>query len=248
MDFLIPRFKDIIDILIIAFLIYQTLLIIRKSGGYQVLWGLLFILLLYFLSSIFELTVLSSLLSGIRTYWIMAILILFQPEIRAILSRLNLARELQTAFNKNESHSLYTPLIDAVSSMSFRKTGALIVVERKRKLNEFVQAGELIESSISMRLILTIFNTKSVLHDGAIIIRGNRIMAAKVVLPLSKNPEYARKYGTRHLAGIGITEISDAISIIVSEQSGQISVAQGGQITGNVAFEELMQIISDAGK
>ncbi|MCD8479737.1 MAG: hypothetical protein LRZ88_05615 [Candidatus Cloacimonetes bacterium] len=108
MDFLIPRFKDIIDILIIAFLIYQTLLIIRKSGGYQVLWGLLFILLLYFLSSIFELTVLSSLLSGIRTYWIMAILILFQPEIRAILSRLNLARELQTAFNKNESHSLYS--------------------------------------------------------------------------------------------------------------------------------------------
>jgi diadenylate cyclase len=248
MDFLIPRFKDIIDILIIALLIYQTLLIIRKSGGYQVLWGLLFILLLYFLSSIFELTVLSSLLSGVRTYWIMAILILFQPEIRAILSRLNLARELQTAFNKNESHSLYTPLIDAVSSMSFRKTGALIVVERKRKLNEFVQAGEQIESSISMRLILTIFNTKSVLHDGAIIIRGNRIMAAKVVLPLSKNPEFTRKYGTRHLAGIGITEISDAVTIIVSEQSGQISVAQGGQITPNVAFEELMQIISDAGK
>ncbi|MCB5269347.1 MAG: diadenylate cyclase, partial [Candidatus Cloacimonadaceae bacterium] len=175
MGFLIPRFKDLIDILIIAFIIYQTLLIIRKSGGYQVLWGLLFILVLYFLASIFELKVLSSLLSGVRTYWIMAIVILFQPELRAILSRLNLARELQTAFHKSENHSLYTPLIDAVSSMSFRKTGALIVVERKRKLNEFVQAGELIDSGISMRLILTIFNTKSVLHDGAIIIRGNRI-------------------------------------------------------------------------
>ncbi|HRX77097.1 MAG: diadenylate cyclase CdaA [Candidatus Cloacimonetes bacterium] len=248
MGFLIPRFKDLIDILIIAFIIYQTLLIIRKSGGYQVLWGLLFILVLYFLASIFELKVLSSLLSGVRTYWIMAIVILFQPELRAILSRLNLARELQTAFHKSENHSLYTPLIDAVSSMSFRKTGALIVVERKRKLNEFVQAGELIDSGISMRLILTIFNTKSVLHDGAIIIRGNRIMAAKVVLPLSKNPEFTRKYGTRHLAGIGITEISDAISIIVSEQSGQISIAQAGQITSNVAFEELMQIISDASK
>ncbi len=161
---------------------------------------------------------------------------------------MNLARELQTAFHKSENRSLYTPLIDAVSSMSFRKTGALIVVERKRKLNEFVQAGELIDSGISMRLILTIFNTKSVLHDGAIIIRGNRIMAAKVVLPLSKNPEFTRKYGTRHLAGIGITEISDAISIIVSEQSGQISIAQAGQITSNVAFEELMQIISDASK
>lgn len=248
MGFLIPRFKDFIDIIIIAFLIYQALLIIRKSGGYQVLWGLLFILMLYFLSSIFELRVLSSLLSGVRTYWIMAIVILFQPELRTILSRLNLAKELQTAFNKNESHSLYTPLIDAVSSMSFRKTGALIIVENKRKLNEYVQVGEQIDSSISMRLILTIFNTKSVLHDGAIIVRGNRIVAAKVVLPLSKNPEYTRKYGTRHLAGIGITEVSDAISIIVSEQTGQISVAQAGKITGNVAFEELMQIISDASK
>ncbi|HOA29143.1 MAG TPA: diadenylate cyclase CdaA [Candidatus Cloacimonadota bacterium] len=248
MGFLIPRFKDIVDIIIIAFLIYQALLIVRKSGGYQVLWGLSFILLLYFLASIFELKVLSSVLSGVKTYWIMAIVILFQPELRAILSRLNLAKELQGAFHRSEGHSLYTPLIDAVSSMSFRKTGALIVVERKRKLNEYVQAGEQIDSGISMRLILTIFNTKSVLHDGAIIIRGNRIISAKVVLPLSKNPEYSRKLGTRHLAGIGITEISDAISIIVSEQSGQISVAQSGHLKSNVAFEELMQIISDAGK
>ena len=97
MDFLFPRFKDIIDIIIITLLIYQTLLIIRKSGGYQVLWGLLSILLLYFIASIFELRVLSALLSGVRTYWILAIVILFQPEIRAILSRLNIARELQSA-------------------------------------------------------------------------------------------------------------------------------------------------------
>ena len=248
MDFLFPRFKDIIDILIITLLIYQTLLIIRKSGGYQVLWGLLSILFLYFIASIFELRVLSALLSGVRTYWILAIVILFQPEIRAILSRLNIARELQSAFNRNEKQSMSTPLVDAVSSMSFRKTGALIVVEGKRKLNEFIQAGEQVDSLISMRLILSIFNVKSVLHDGAIIIRGNRIAAAKVVLPLSKNPEYTRKLGTRHLAGLGITEISDALSIIVSEQTGRISVAQGGKLTQDLAFEELMQIISDAVK
>jgi diadenylate cyclase len=132
--------------------------------------------------------------------------------------------------------------------MSFRKTGALIVLENKRKLNEYIQNSELIDSAISMRLILAIFNTKSVLHDGAIIIRGNRIMAAKVVLPLSKNSEFSRKFGTRHLAAIGITEVSDAIAIIVSEQTGQVSVAQSGAITVNIAFEELMQIISDAGK
>nr|MDK2850758.1 diadenylate cyclase [Candidatus Cloacimonadota bacterium] len=248
MEFLIPKFKDLVDILIIAFLIYQSLLIIRKSGGYQVLWGLLFLLALYLVASIFELRVLSSVLSGIRTYWIMAIVILFQPELRTILSRLNLAKELQSAFTRTRKSSVYTPLIDAISSMNFRKTGALIVLENRTKLNEFIQKSEQIDAVISMRLILAIFNPKSVLHDGAIIIRGDRIMAAKVVLPLSQNPEYTRKFGTRHLAGIGITEISDAVAIIVSEQTGKNSVARGGEITTNVAFEELMQIITDARK
>lgn len=249
MSFLIPRFKDIIDILIISILIYQTLLIVRKSGGYQVLWGLLSLLALYFLASIFELKVLSSLLSGIRTYWLMAIVILFQPELRAILSRFNLAREFQSAFNRNEQQSVYTPLIDAISSMSFRKIGALVVIETKRRLPaEYIQTGEPIDSAISMRLIMAIFNLKSVLHDGAIVIRGNRIIAAKVVLPLSKNPEYVHTVGTRHLAGVGISERTDAISIIVSEQTGQISIAQEGVLKSNVAFEEMMQIISDASK
>ena len=248
MDFLIPRFKDIVDILLIAFLIYQSLLIVRKSGGYQVLWGLLFILLLYFLAVVFDLKVVSSLLSAIRNYWILAVVILFQPELRSILARLNPSRELGLAFRKREKSSFYSPIIDAVSSMSFRKTGALIVLENKRKLHEFIHSGEPIDAAISMRLILTIFNTKSVLHDGAIIIRDERIMAAKVVLPLSKKPEYVRKFGTRHLAGVGITELSDAIAIIVSEQNGQVAVASGGLIQTNVAFEELMQILTDVTK
>lgn len=248
MGFLIPRFKDIIDILIIAFLIYQSLLIVRKSGGYQVLWGLLFLMLLYFLAVVFDLKVVSSLLSAIRNFWIVAVVILFQPELRSILARLNLSKELGIAFRKREKTSLYSPLIDAVSSMSFRKTGALIILENKRKLHEYIHSSELIDSAISMRLILTIFNPKSVLHDGAIIIRGERIMAAKVVLPLSKKPDYVRKFGTRHLAGIGITELSDAIAIIVSEQTGKVSVAQAGSIQTDVAFEELMQILTDATK
>jgi diadenylate cyclase len=248
MSFLIPRFKDFIDILLIAFLIYQSLLIVRKSGGYQVLWGLLFIMLLYFLAVVFDLRVVSSLLSAIRNFWIIAVVILFQPELRSILARLNLSRELGIAFRKRERTSLYSPIIDAVSSMSFRKTGALIVIENKRKLHEFIQSSELIDAAISMRLVLTIFNPKSLLHDGAIIIRGERIMAAKVVLPLSKKQDYVRKFGTRHLAGIGITELSDAIAIIVSEQTGKVSVAQAGAIQTDVAFEELMQILTDATK
>lgn len=132
--------------------------------------------------------------------------------------------------------------------MSFRKIGALIVLENKRKLHGYIYSGEPIDAIVSMRLILTIFNPKSVLHDGAIIIRDQRIMAAKVVLPLSKKAEYVRKFGTRHLAGIGITEISDAIAIIVSEQTGQVSVAKAGKIQTNVAFEELLQILTDVTK
>ncbi len=248
MGFLIPRFKDFIDILLIAFLIYQSLLIVRKSGGYQVLWGLLFIMLLYFLAVVFDLRVVSSLLSAIRNFWIIAVVILFQPELRSILARLNLSRELGIAFRKRERSTLYSPIIDAVSSMSFRKTGALIIIENKRKLHEYIHSSELLDAAISMRLVLTIFNPKSLLHDGAIIIRGDRIIAAKVVLPLSKKQDYVRKFGTRHLAGIGITELSDAIAIIVSEQSGKVSVAQAGTIQTDVAFEELMQILTDATK
>jgi len=248
MEFLIPRFQDIVDILIIAFLIYQALLIVRKSGGYQVLWGLLFVVILYILAVVFNLNMVGSLLSAIRNYWFIAVVIIFQPELRSILARLNLPRELSKAFNKQEKSSLYAPLIDAVSSMSFRKIGALIVLENKRKLNEFIYSGEPLDAAVSMRLILTIFNPKSVLHDGAIIIRDQRIMAAKVVLPLSQKPEYMHKFGTRHLAGIGITEISDAIAIIVSEQTGQVSVARSGKIQTDVAFEELLQILTDATK
>jgi len=248
MGFLIPQFKDFVDILLIAFIIYQSLQIVRRSGGYQVLWGLLLLMVLYFLAVVFNLKIVSSLLTAIRNYWIIAVVILFQPELRSILSRLNLSRELGTMFRKQERSSLYTPLIEAVSSMSFRKTGALIVMENKRKLNEFIQSGEVLDAELSMRLILAIFNTKGVLHDGAVIIRDERIMAAKVVLPLSRKAEYVRKFGTRHLAGIGITELSDAVAIIVSEQSGQVSVAQAGTIKQDVAYEELMQIITDAAK
>lgn len=248
MNFLLPRLKDIVDIIIIAFVIYQSLLIVRKSGAYQVLYGLIVILIVYLLAVLFGLKMISSVLNALRNYWILALIILFQPELRSILARLNISDELGGAFRKKGKGAFYGALIDAVSSMAFRRTGALIVIENKRKLNEYLHSGELLNSEISLRLILSIFNTRSVLHDGAILIRKDRIIAAKVVLPLTKNPDYVKKFGTRHQAGIGITEVSDAIAIIVSEQTGKISVAQAGSIQNGIAFEELMQIITDATK
>ncbi len=244
MTWLIPQFRDIVDIIIIAFLIYQALCMVRKSGGYQLLGGILLLLSLYVIASFAELKMLSQVLGGIRDYWILGLIILFQPELRALLARFRLSQDLGI-FRKIDNTAVFTTLVDAVSSMSFRKIGALIVVENTRKLNEYIQNGEPLDASISVRLILTIFNPRSSLHDGAIIIRGNRILAAKVVLPLSKKSEHQKRFGTRHLAGIGISELTDAIAIIVSEQNGQVSVAQGGAIRTNVAFEELMQIVSD---
>ncbi len=245
MNWLIPQFPDMVDIVIIAFLIYQALSIVRKSGGYQLLTGILLLFLLYLASVLVNLKMLSAVLGAVRNYWILALIILFQPEIRSMLARFNLSQDMGI-FKKRENTNVFTTLVDAVSSMSFRKTGALIVVENKRKLNEYIQNGEPIDASISLRLILTIFNPRSSLHDGAIIIRGDRILAAKVVLPLTKKSEYVKRFGTRHLAGIGISELTDAIAIIVSEQNGHVSIAQGGVIQNNVAFEELMQIVSDA--
>ncbi|MBP7205247.1 MAG: diadenylate cyclase CdaA [Candidatus Cloacimonetes bacterium] len=246
MEVLIPKFADLVDIFIIAFLIYQGLNILRRGGGWQVLAAVLFMIVFSTVAEALNLKMVTSVLRSIRSFWVLALVIIFAPEIRALLSRINLSRELNLSLRKKESNSFYMPLIDAVSSMSFRKTGALIVIENRRKLNEYIHSGETIDATMSLRLILTIFNPRSALHDGAIIIRNDRIMAAKVVLPLSKKPEHVKRFGTRHLAGIGITELTDAIAIIVSEQNSQISVARNGEIKVNVAYEELLQIITDA--
>jgi diadenylate cyclase len=248
MSFLIPHFNDLIDIIIVAFIIYQSLMIIKRSGSYQILYGLLFVFTIYLVAVVFHLEMVSGMLRALKSYWVLALIILFQPELRALLARLNISEEFFRGGKRLDTNSYFAPLIDAISAMSFRHTGALIVIENRRKLNEYIHAGEAVDSLLSLRLILSIFNPKSVLHDGAIVIRGGRIIAAKVVLPLSKNVDYTHSLGTRHLAAIGVTELSDATAIVVSEQTGKISVARQGVIQLDIAFEELMQILFDASK
>jgi diadenylate cyclase len=248
MSFLIPRFTDLVDIVILAFLIYQVLILFRKTGGYRVLFWFLVVVAIYIVAMYLKLEMLSSILGSVKNLWILVIVILFQQEIRDLLNKINLPPEFELKKIKAVNKDLSSILIDAVSAMSFRRIGALIVIERKKKLNELVNSGELIDSLLSLRLILSIFNTKSVLHDGAIVIRNDRIILAKAVLPLSKNNDFKHNFGTRHLAAIGITEISDAIAIVVSEQTGRISVARAGSIQTDVAFEELMQIVSDVSR
>ena len=244
MNIFIPRFTDVIDILIVAFILYRIIILLKKTGGYQILIGLVAVVLIYFIAMILNLSMMSSLLSSLKQYWVIVFIILFQQEIRNLFARLTQSHDLRSLFGDTKK-SVYTPLLNAVSIMSFRKIGALIVIENRRKLSELIKTGELIDAQISLKLILTIFNNKTILHDGAVIIRNNRIYAVKVVLPLSENVEYAQKFGTRHLAAVGITEGTDAFSIIVSEETGKISVAKNGEIFTDLTIDELSQRIKD---
>ena len=244
MSFLIPKFTDIIDIILVAFLIYRLILLSQKTGSYQILIGLGLVLVFYFVASILNLEMISSFLKVLKDYWVIVFIILFQPEIRSLFTRMAREHDLRLLF-KDTKKSVYTSLLNAISIMSFRKIGALILIENQRKLNEYVETGEVIDSQISLKLILTIFNQKTILHDGAIIIRKDRILAAKVVLPLSENIVYTKKLGTRHLAAVGVTEKSDAFAIVVSEETGRISVAKNGEIITNISIDELAQRIKD---
>ncbi|MCK4653661.1 MAG: diadenylate cyclase CdaA [Candidatus Cloacimonetes bacterium] len=244
MSILIPKITDIIDILIVAFLLYRIIILLKKAGGYQILIGLVAVLLIYFTASILNLNMMSSVLRVLKDYWIIIFIVLFQQEIRNLFARIAQSHDLKSLF-RDAKKSVYSPLLNAVSIMSFRKIGALIVIENSRKLNDYIESGEIIDAQISVKLLLTIFNNKTILHDGAAIIRNNRILAVKVVLPLSENVEYVQKFGTRHLAGVGITEGTDAFTIIVSEETGRISVAKNGELFTSLTIDELSQRIKD---
>ncbi|HPR16715.1 MAG TPA: diadenylate cyclase CdaA [Candidatus Cloacimonadota bacterium] len=244
MKILIPGFTDIIDILIIAYILYKFIMLLRKVGSIQVLLGLLAVVVIYLSATFLELNMVSSLLRTLKEYWLVVLIIIFQPEIRQVFSRLAQNHNLHSLF-RSATKSVYSPLLNAVSIMSFRKIGALIVIENSRTLNDYIVTGEIIDAQISVKLLLTIFNNKTILHDGAVIIRNDRILAVKVVLPLSENVDYAQKLGTRHLAAVGVTENSDAFAIVVSEETGHISVAKSGELISDLTIDELSQRIKD---
>lgn len=244
MSIFIPKVTDIIDIIIVAFILYRVFILLTKSGGYQMLLGLLAVFMIYLTASLLKLNMMTSILTVFKEYWIIIFIVLFQYEIRNLFARIAQTHDMRTLF-KSAKKSFYSPLLNAVSIMSFRKIGALIIIENKRKLDNYIESGEIIDAQISVKLLLTIFNNKTILHDGAVIVRNERLHAVKVVLPLSESVEYSQKLGTRHLAGIGVTENTDSFSIIVSEETGKISVAKNGVLYSELTIDELSQRIKD---
>lgn len=225
---------DILDILVVAFIVYKVLEFIRETRAEQLVKGLLLLGAAFFVSDFLNMNTLNWILRGITTMGILALVVVFQPELRRALEyvgRNKFIRGSMTSIGKEKALKITEEFVTALRNLSADKTGALIVIERQTALNDRVETGTIIDADISEQLIGNIFYEGAPLHDGAVIVRGDRLYAAGCVLPLTENKNLDKELGTRHRAGIGITEHSDAITIIVSEETGVISMAKDGIIT-----------------
>jgi diadenylate cyclase len=231
----------VIDILAVAFVIYQLLEIVRGTRAAHILVGILAVVLTYEIALRTGLEALRSLLALLAPYTAIAIIILFQSEIRRTLARLGRKR----LFGGYRSPEFTAEILLALGTLSRERTGALIILERDIGLRTFIESGVRLDSQISRDLLLSIFLPGTALHDGSVIIQKDRLAAAACFLPLSVNPAFSTKTGTRHRAGIGITEETDCLSIIVSEETGLISVAAFGDIESGVTIERVDERIHE---
>ena len=233
------RFADIVDIIIVAILIYKIAKFFKDTRAVQVLKGIIILMVCVQLSEMFKLNTINYILQNTMQVGVLAVFILFQPEIRSALANMGKSRFSFLTFDTEENSDPTLNVINAVTasakSLSEKKIGALIVLEQNTKIMDIIRTGVMLDSAVSTELINNIFFPKAPLHDGAIIIGNGKIKAAACVLPLSQNDSLESELGTRHRAGLGVTEGSDCISIIVSEETGKISLACNGGLTRNIS-------------
>lgn len=238
----------IIDIVIVVFLIYKVVKILKGSRAMQLLKGIIFLIVITWLSSVFNLKILNYLLTTIMTYGVILLIILFQPELRRALEQLGSSNKLTRYLGLEKDiisktkEDIYKIGI-AVMELAKTKTGALIVIERDIKLKEIISTGVTINGEISPQLLVNIFTPNTPLHDGAVIISENKIAAAACMLPLASDGDIARELGTRHRAAIGMSKESDAIIVVVSEETGKISIAKEGTLIADLKEEALKKIL-----
>ncbi|MEW6426736.1 MAG: diadenylate cyclase CdaA [Thermodesulfobacteriota bacterium] len=226
------RWQDLADILVVSFIIYRIILLIRGTRAMQMLAGMVVLLVIYFGARELEFMTLYWLLNTLMSSIFLIIIIVFQRDIRRVLTRVG-----QTPFGRtgdDTMDSVIEDIVAAAQEMAEKRIGALMIIERETGLKEYFDSGEDIDAKVSKGLLLSIFHTSSPLHDGGVIIKNNRVMHARCLMPLSKNPYISRRLGTRHRAAIGISEETDAVVIVVSEERGQISLVQHGAMTTNI--------------
>jgi len=228
---------SVIDILLVALIIYEFLALIRGTRAALMLVGVAALALAFYFSRIGDLTTLNWLISTLLPYAVFALIVVFAPELRQALARLG--RTLTMTRSHSADSDPYDDVVLAANLFSQNQTGALIVIEREIGLRTYIESGVPLDAHLSYDLLATIFRPSAPLHDGAVIIQKDRVAAAACFLPLSMNPILSTQLGTRHRAGIGITEETDAIAVIVSEETGAISLAVGGKIERDLTVEQL---------
>jgi diadenylate cyclase len=234
----------LVDILLVAFLVYQFLMIVRGRRAAHILAGVVILTAMYVASAALGLDLIRTILSSVAPYAPFALIVMFQSEIRRLLARIGRRRWMSIG-GRLQKREFTEELVLALVEMSQQKTGALVVIERDIGLRTFIESGVLLEAFLSRDLLLTIFRTGSALHDGAVIVQGQRIAAAACFLPLTVRPGVARTLGTRHRAAIGVTEETDCLSLVVSEETGRISVVAFGDIERDVTAERLEERLAE---
>ncbi len=237
---------SVLDILVVSYIFYKGYTLIKETRAEQLLKGMALIIVLIPISYMLKLDMLFFILNKTLTIGVLSIIIIFQPEIRRALEHLGRTAfdDISHANEKNIVDTTINEIVNAVQNLSESKTGALLVLEQSTGLNELIGAGTLIDANITSNLLENIFVVNTPLHDGATIIRNNRILASGCVLPLTNNVNINKKLGTRHRAAIGLSEVSDALIIIVSEETGTVSLAINGKLTRGYDKEKLKMVLS----
>ena len=238
---------DVIEIALISFFIYQFMVWIKFTRAYTLLKGILTVVAFILIAYIFKMNTILWIVKNLASVLLLSVVVIFQPELRKVLEQLGQKKIMATIIpfdTGKEVQERFTDktvneLVKACFDMGEVKTGALIVIEQENRLSEYERTGINVDAVITSQLLINIFEHNTPLHDGAVLIRENRIVAATCYLPLSDNMELSKQLGTRHRAGVGISEVSDSITIIVSEETGQVSIAQNGRLTRGVTSAEL---------
>lgn len=238
------RWQDILDIIIVTVIIYRGLLILKGTRAAQMLIGLGVLFLALISAQYFGFYTIDWIIQTLWAQIVLAVIILFQPEIRKTLAQMGEARFLPSFASAEELRS-FEEIVKASIAISSKKIGALIVIEKEINLKDFIEIGTQLDSKVSREILLSIFHPTSPIHDGAVIIRGNRIVAAGCFLPLTLRKGMSKTYGTRHRAGIGLTEETDAFVIIISEETGSITTAVGNRIEKNVDMGSLRDYLAE---
>ncbi|MBF0505056.1 MAG: TIGR00159 family protein [Candidatus Omnitrophica bacterium] len=246
MNFLLwSTVKPLIEIAVLAFIFYKILVFFQGTRAFQVLKGMTYLLVVFLLSQLLGLATLNWLLTKFFAIWILALVVIFQQEIKQGLARLGQGNLFNISLEESEVSAIIDELVDAAFVLSEKKTGVLIAIEREAKLKTYIESGIMIDGLVTSELLQTIFKHDSPMHDGGVVVRGLRIVAASCLFPLSENQHLSKIIGTRHRAALGLTEQTDALTLLVSEETGDVSVACDGKFIPVTGPERLRDILKD---